>query len=229
MLGAPFGRRRLRLPHAVRRDAQKGCPAGAPYPHCKAKAHPLPTTTTHTHTHITSAPFARQNTPYKYGEDALFFVWRPARWANWMFEVDKYDAATGNFTFGRGGNQGARGENSGGDFFVENVFEELDSPGEFFFDRRASKLYLYHNGTGAPPTDDVVVPSLRTLVNISASQFAPARGIKHSGITYRATRYTYMDPHGVPSAGDWALDRVGAVFLQASASAAASAAAVRLL
>ena len=23
-----------------------------------------------------------------------------------------------------------------------------------------------------------------------------------------------MDPHGVPSAGDWALDRVGAVFLQ---------------
>ncbi len=34
----------------------------------------------------------------------------------------------------------------GGDFFIENVMEELDYPGEFFFDTRAQKLYLYHNG-----------------------------------------------------------------------------------
>lgn len=48
------------------------------------------------------------------------FVWRPARWANWMFEIEQYDAATNNFTFGHGGFQGARGDNSGGDFFIEN-------------------------------------------------------------------------------------------------------------
>ena len=48
-------------------------------------------------------------------------MWRPARWANWMFEIGKYDEDTGNFTFGKGGNQGARGSNSGGDFFIENV------------------------------------------------------------------------------------------------------------
>ena len=47
------------------------------------------------------------------GEDARFFVWRPARWANWMFDVASYDKATNNFTFGRGGNQGARGSNQG--------------------------------------------------------------------------------------------------------------------
>ena len=147
-------------------------------------------------------------------------MWRPARWANWMFEVGSHNASSHNFTFGKGGNQGARGENSGGDYFVENVFEELDSPGEFFFDRKAAKLYLFHNGTGAPPPQaSVVAPSLRTLVNITASQWAPATGITHSGITYRATRYTYMDPHGVPSAGDWALDRVGAIFLQGTEGA----------
>jgi hypothetical protein len=27
------------------------------------------------------------NAPYKSVEDALLFVWRPSRWANWMFEV----------------------------------------------------------------------------------------------------------------------------------------------
>ena len=38
------------------------------------------------------------------------------------------------------------GGHPGGDFFIENVMEELDYPGEFFFDTRAQKLYLYHNG-----------------------------------------------------------------------------------
>ena len=153
--------------------------------------------------------------PYAKPQDAVFFVWRPYRWANWMFEVGAYDAQTANFTFGRGGNQGARGENYGGDWFVENVLEELDHPGEFYFDKDASRLYLFHNGTGAPPAHaTVVAPRLRTLVNISGTQWTPVRDVTHSGIAFTATRYTYMDPHGVPSAGDWALDRVGAIFLQ---------------
>jgi hypothetical protein len=45
--------------------------------------------------------------------------------ANWMFKIGNYNAATNNFTFGYGGFQGARGNDNGGDFFVENVFEEL--------------------------------------------------------------------------------------------------------
>ena len=34
------------------------------------------------------------------------------------------------------------------------------------------------------------------------------------GIHFSASAPTYMMPHGVPSAGDWALDRFSAVFLQ---------------
>ena len=157
--------------------------------------------------------------PYAQPRGALFFVWRPSRWANWMFEVADFDSTTRNFTFGRGGNQGARGANEGGDWFVENAFEELDHPGEFYFDKSTSKLYLYHNGTGAPPESaSVVVPHLRTLVNVSGTQWAPVTNVTARGITFTATRYTYMDPHGVPSAGDWALDRVGAIFLQGTES-----------
>ena len=40
-----------------------------------------------------------------------------------------------------------------------------------------------------------------------------------SGTTYTSAAYTYMKPHGVPSAGDWALDRWGAIFLQGTESA----------
>mmetsp|Transcript_30791 Transcript_30791/g.60069 ORF Transcript_30791/g.60069 Transcript_30791/m.60069 type:complete len:473 (+) Transcript_30791:942-2360(+) len=143
----------------------------------------------------------------------FFFVWRPARWANWMFEVGKVD--NNNFTFGYGGFQGARGNDQGGDFFIENVFEELDNPGEFFFDKRTSQLYLYYNGTGSPPADAaVVVPQKKVLLNLTGTQWQPVVGNKVEGITFTAAAYTYMDPHGVPSAGDWALDRIAAVFLQ---------------
>jgi len=34
------------------------------------------------------------------------------------------------------------------------------------------------------------------------------------GISYKSSAPTYMERHGVPSAGDWALDRFGAIFLQ---------------
>ena len=101
-----------------------------------------------------------------------------------------------NFTFGKGGNQGARGNDEGGDFHVENVFEELDFANEFFFDKAAKKLYLVHNGTGAPPTDDVVVPTLKTLVNATGTQWDPVTDVEHTDMDFKATRYTYRRPRG---------------------------------
>jgi hypothetical protein len=155
------------------------------------------------------------NSPYQHMEDARVFVWRPARWANWMFQVADYNPETGNITFGAGGNQGARGNQEGGDWFIENLFEELDHPNEFYYDKRTKNLYLWYNGTGAPPVDDsFVVPQLRTLINATGTQWHPVQNVTLAGITFRATRFTYMDPHGVPSGGDWALERSGAVFLQ---------------
>ena len=88
---------------------------------------------------------------------------------------------------GHGGFQGARGNDNGGDWFIENVFEELDNPGEFFFDADAGELYLYHNGTGAPPKSaSVVAPQLKVLLNMSGTQWAPVRNVSVTGITYTA-------------------------------------------
>jgi len=158
--------------------------------------------------------------PYKHGEDARLFVWRPGRWANWMFDVAHYDADSQNFSFGKGGNQGARGENTGGDFFIENVMEELDHPGEFFFDKYTGQLYLYHNGTGAPATNaKFVVPQKQVLINATGTQWNPVKNVKLQGVKFTAAAPTYMMPHGVPSAGDWALDRYAAVFLQGTEGA----------
>jgi len=151
---------------------------------------------------------------WKNPETARWFVWRPARWANWMFDT-KSVSSDGTFTFGAGGNQGARGSNSGGDFFVQNIFEELDHPGEYYFDDAAQTLYYWHNGTGMPDSkSQFVVPQKQVLVNMTGTQWNPVKDVSLEGISYKSSAPTYMERHGVPSAGDWALDRFGAIFLQ---------------
>ena len=61
-----------------------------------------------------------------------------------MFEVDGYSQSDESFTLNwtKGGYQECRGSSHGGAFFIENVFEELDAPGEYFYDRKAKQLFL---------------------------------------------------------------------------------------
>ena len=71
-----------------------------------------------------------------------------------------------------------------------------------FYDKKASKLYLFYNGTGAPPASaTVVAPQLQVLVNVSGTQWAPVEDLTLDSLSFRASAYTYMEPHGVPSAG----------------------------
>ena len=157
------------------------------------------------------------NSPYKTPKGAIVHTWRPAHWASWMFEVDSYNASSGTFVFGKGGFQGGHGDKIGAEIVVENVMEELDSPNEWFFDEDSKTLYFFYNATSGtePPSNTLyVVTQLKTLILINGSMSDPIQNITISGINFRDTAYTYMDPHGMPSGGDWALQRMGALFLE---------------
>ena len=87
---------------------------------------------------------------------AVVQTWRPGHWASWMYTVGAatFDAASGvtDFQFDAGGFQGSRGEDAGEDTYIENVFEELDAPSEWFFNTTTRKLYLFWNASaGTPP------------------------------------------------------------------------------
>lgn len=40
------------------------------------------------------------------------------------------------------------------------------------------------------------------------------KDVQLTGLGLRDTAYTYMDPHGIPSGGDWTLERSAVVFAQ---------------
>ena len=157
------------------------------------------------------------NLPYKNGSGAIVQAWRPGHWASWMFEVGGYDAEKNQFTFSKGGFQGARGNNNGDEFYIENVMEELDYPNEWYYDKESMKLYFFYNATsGTPPPKDTVfeVVRLKTFFNVTGSQRSPVKGLSILGVNFKDSAYTYMDPHGMPSGGDWALERMGVLFFE---------------
>jgi len=57
-------------------------------------------------------------------------------------------------------------------------------------------------------------PTLLTLVRVNASQAAPVRDLRFSGIGFKDSAASFLEPHSVPSAGDWALERVAALFFE---------------
>jgi hypothetical protein len=159
------------------------------------------------------------NLPYRDPRGAIIQTWRPGHWASWMYEVADYtwDGTTANFSLPFGGFQGSRGENEGEDTYIENVFEELDSPSEWFFDPSSSTLYLWFNATSgtAPPMDLVMTTKgFSHLFNITGTQADPVKGVTIQGLGMRDTAYTYMDPHSFPSGGDWTLERSAVVFIE---------------
>ena len=74
--------------------------------------------------------------------------------------------------------------------------------------------YYYFNGTDT--NSEFVATKERVLFNVSGSMENPVKNTKIRGLTIKDARFTFLDPHGLPSGGDWALQRSGAVFTQNS-------------
>jgi hypothetical protein len=55
-----------------------------------------------------------------------------------VFLADSYDATTRSMGWSVGGFQGGEGCDTAGEWNVENVFEELDYPREYYFDTVSS-------------------------------------------------------------------------------------------
>jgi hypothetical protein len=97
--------------------------------------------------------------------------------------------------------------------FVENIFEELDAPGEWFLDHKTSTLYFY------PPPDVNLVAAtveavqLRHLVEFHGTEQAPVRFISFKGLTFRHAARTFMDNKEPLVRSDWTTYRGGALFL----------------
>jgi hypothetical protein len=102
----------------------------------------------------------------------------------------------------------------GSRFFIENVFEELDAPGEWYLDKEAGLLYYMPAEDVDLKTASVEAPVLDRAVHFKGSQREPVRHIVLSGFRIAHTASTFLEQYEAPSLGDWTIYRGGAVLLE---------------
>ena len=99
--------------------------------------------------------------------------------------------------------------------FVENIFEELDAPGEWFLDAKTHTLY-FSPPAGLDLRSAVLEATrLRSLVEFRGDEAKPAKPVKWvtlRGLIFRHAARTVMDNREPLLRSDWTIYRGGAVF-----------------
>jgi len=97
--------------------------------------------------------------------------------------------------------------------FVENIFEELDAPGEWFYDRKSKTLFLI------PPTGTDITTAyftfsrLTDLIHIKGDRQSPVKNISLNGIDFAETARSFMLTKEPLLRSDWTIYRGGAILL----------------
>jgi len=149
-------------------------------------------------------------------QEAVVHVFPQHYWGNLQFEVRDVNRGENGVKLGRGGFQIARESPLSGAsrFFIENIFEELDAPGEWYLNKSEGVLYCL-----PPPGVDlakatVEAPVLKQVVEFLGSESQPVHHIALRGLKIAHTASVFLDPYDVPSKGDWALSRSGSLYLE---------------
>ena len=96
---------------------------------------------------------------------------------------------------------------------VENIFEELDAPSEWFHDSKSSTLY-FHPAEGADLANaSVEVVRLRHLIELQGSEENPVKFLTFQGFVVRHSARTFMDTKEPMVRSDWTIYRGGAMLL----------------
>jgi hypothetical protein len=98
--------------------------------------------------------------------------------------------------------------------YVENIFEELDAPGEWFFDAARSTLYFL-----PPPGVDLAkaridVSGPARLFDLEGDRDAPVRFVRIAGLKIEHTSYSFLRNTEPLLRSDWEVAREGAVYLE---------------
>jgi parallel beta-helix repeat protein len=125
-----------------------------------------------------------------------------------ILSIVSYDANERRLQLG--GPEAHSALNPGDRYYVENVKEELDAPGEWFLDSKAGTLTYFPRVTFTPRSE-VLVPMTTRLLQVEGQHATrtPVRHLRFAGLTFRNTDWN----RGGASAG-YGVGDDGAIYLR---------------
>lgn len=97
--------------------------------------------------------------------------------------------------------------------YVENIREELDTPGEWFLDKTEKVLYYYPLPNEEQPPVEIEVAATSGLLIIQGTEEQPVRNVCIENLAFSHTRRTFMEPYETLLRSDWGIYRGAAVLL----------------
>jgi hypothetical protein len=115
------------------------------------------------------------------------------RWQDNRLPIEGVDAGTRTVTFDRASlfalHSGARPE----PYWVENVFEALDAPGEWYLDRSRGALYYLPGPGEAMPSAEIIAPRRLQVVRAVGRAGAPVHDLRFEGLVFAHTEWQPPD------------------------------------
>lgn len=135
------------------------------------------------------------------------------RWGGYHYRITGKDAR-GEVRY-EGGWQNNRQMGMHEEFrMVENIFEELNTTGEWYHNAKTNTLYYYPNKGVDLEKAKVEVVRLRHLISFEGSENETVSHINLQGFVFRHAARTFMDTKEPMLRSDWAIYRGGAIKLE---------------
>jgi hypothetical protein len=99
---------------------------------------------------------------------------------------------------------------------VENIFEELDAPGEWFFDSNEDVIYFYPLPSENVANSIFEVTQLKHLIEFRGTEKEPVKNITIKNIEFTQTARTFMEKYEPLLRSDWTVYRGGAIVFEGS-------------
>lgn len=167
---------------------------------------------------------------WKNPEQAVLHVFQAMGWGNMQWRLTAIDRDQQLLQLGAGGwqigtlweSRRANVVSPDSKFYVENVFEELDSPGEWFFDGESRTLF-YHPAEGEDMGSAAVAAcGAKELVVVKGSAENPVRHLHFKRLAFSHTARTLLDPYETRLRGDWAIVRRAALHFEGAENCSVS-------
>ncbi len=137
----------------------------------------------------------------------------PGAWGGVHFVITGKDKNGDVLT--EGGRQNNRGSGMHKQHrYVENIFEELDAPGEWFYEGKSNTLFFFPPEGLDLVNATVEFPTSSQLIRIDGTQKQPVKSVTLRGLTFRHAARTFMQTKEPLLRSDWTIAREGAVFLE---------------
>ncbi|MGJ8641664.1 MAG: discoidin domain-containing protein [Opitutaceae bacterium] len=148
-----------------------------------------------------------------------FHAMHPARWGGIHFQIT--GKKNKNEVILEGGTQNNRGSGKHKEHrYVENIFEELDAPGEWYLNRKTSELFFYPRANINLNSAEVEVAALEQLFVFKGTESQPVRHISIEGLTLKRTIRTFMKTADRLLRSDWTIYRGGVVHFEGTENCA---------